>query len=314
MIEISVIVPIYNVEKQLERCIKSLLKQTLQEIQIILVNDGSTDESGKIAKKYAENYPDKILYLEKENGGLSDARNFGLEYAKGKYIAFVDSDDYVTENLFNDLTPYINEKYDMVKFQIAKVDEQGKIISKNHTPIFKGKSGEEAFDILYKTDVMTEGALGYIYRSEFFKSNNFKFTKGKYHEDFGLIPLVMLKANKVAAVDVFGYNYVQTEKSITRGNSAKSYQRAMDLLYYYDNMLQKIENYKIAEKSKENIKIYYTNCIILEVNNLNDKEQKKYIKEIKQRKLASNIKARNLKQLIKKIILKISIKLYLKIR
>ena len=96
MIKISIIVPIYNVEKQLERCIESLLKQENKDLQteIVLVNDGSTDDSGKIAKEYALKYKDKIIYLEKENGGLSDARNYGMNYATGQYIAFVDSDDY----------------------------------------------------------------------------------------------------------------------------------------------------------------------------------------------------------------------------
>ncbi len=314
MIKVSTIVPIYNVERQLTKCIESLINQKMEDIQIILVNDGSTDNSGEIAKKYASEYPNKIIYVEKENGGLSDARNYGLSYATGEYISFVDSDDYITENLYNDLQPYMNEKYDMIKIKIAKVNEQGEEISKNYSPIFKDKNGEEAFDILYKSDVMTEVAWGYIYRSEFFKSNNFKFTKGKYHEDFGLIPLILLKAKKVASTNVFGYNYVQTENSITRGNPETVYKRALDLLYYYDNMIKEIKDYNVTKTSKENIKIYYTNCIILEVNNLNKKEQKLYIKEIRKRKLANNIKARNLKQLIKKIILNISMKLYLKMR
>ena len=202
----------------------------------------------------------------------------------------------------------------MIKFKIAKVDEQGNVLEKNYTPLFEEKSGEEAFDILYKADVMTEVAWGYLYKRDFFRRNKFEFTKGKYHEDFGLIPLILLKADKVASVDVFGYNYVQTQKSITRGNSEITYKRALDLLYFYDEMVKKIKEYKISEKSKENIKIYYTNCIILEVNNLKGKEQKQFIKEIRKRKLANNIKARDVKQFIKKILLKINIKLYLKLR
>lgn len=314
MIRISIIVPIYNVEKQLERCMESLTKQNMQDIQIILVNDGSTDKSGEIAKKYVVEYPDNVIYLEKENGGLSDARNYGLLYATGEYISFIDSDDYITENLYTDLQEYMNNKYDMIKFQIAKVDEQGNLISKNYSPLFKDKNGEEAFSILYKSDVMTEVAWGYLYRRDFFKKNDFKFAKGRYHEDFGLIPLIMLKADKVASTDVFGYNYVQTEKSITRGNTETSYKRALDLLYFYDNMVEQIKNYPISKTSKDNIKIYYTNCIILEVNNLNKQEQRLYIKEIRKRKLANNIKARNFKQLVKKTILNISVRLYLKLR
>lgn len=314
MVKISVIVPIYNVEKQLSRCLESILKQEENDLEIILVNDGSPDNSGEIAKEYATRYPDKILYFEKENGGLSDARNFGIKHSSGKYLAFVDSDDYITENLFKDLEPYMEADYDMVKFKISVINEDGSVINKNYSPIFENKSGEEAFAILYKSDVMTEVAWGYIYKREFFVNNNFEFAKGLYHEDFGLIPLVLIKASKVASTDVFGYNYVQTKTSITRGNEELRYRRAEDLLKHYDYMLEKIKKYNVSKITKQNIKIYYTNCIILELNNLNDEEQRRYIKQIRKRKMVNNIKARNLKQFIKKLILTCNIKLYLKLR
>ena len=314
MVKISVIVPIYNVEKQLSRCLESILKQEENDLEIILVNDGSPDNSGEIAKEYATRYPDKILYFEKENGGLSDARNFGIKHSSGKYLAFVDSDDYITENLFKDLEPYMEADYDMAKFKISVINEDGSVINKNYSPIFENKSGEEAFDILYKSDVMTEVAWGYIYKREFFVNNNFEFAKGLYHEDFGLIPLVLIKASKVASTDVFGYNYVQTKTSITRGNEELRYRRAEDLLKHYDYMLEKIKKYNVSKITKQNIKIYYTNCIILELNNLNDEEQRRYIKQIRKRKMVNNIKARNLKQFIKKLILTCNIKLYLKLR
>lgn len=314
MVKISVIVPIYNVEKQLSRCLESILKQEENDLEIILVNDGSPDNSGEIAKEYATRYPDKILYFEKENGGLSDARNFGIKHSSGKYLAFVDSDDYITENLFKDLAPYMEADYDMVKFKISVINEDGSVINKNYSPIFENKSGEEAFDILYKSDVMTEVAWGYIYKREFFVNNNFEFAKGLYHEDFGLIPLVLIKASKVASTDVFGYNYVQTKTSITRGNEELRYRRAEDLLKHYDYMIEKIKKYNVSKITKQNIKIYYTNCIILELNNLNDEEQRRYIKQIRKRKMVNNIKARNLKQFIKKLILMCNIRLYLKLR
>ena len=314
MKKVSVIVPIYNVETKISKCIESLLKQELCDIQIILVNDGSTDSSGKIAKKYAMENPHKIIYVEKKNGGLSDARNCGIKYATGEYLSFVDSDDYVNQNLYRDLETYMNEQYDMVKFKIAIVDEEGNIISKNNSPVFADKTGEEAFNILYKTDTMTEVAWGYIYRTKFYRENKFEFSKGRYHEDFGLMPLVLMKAMKVASTDVLGYNYVQTQNSITRENNNIKYQRANDLLYFYDKMIKKIENYNLSRKSIENIIIYYTNCIILQTENLSGKERKEFIKQIKSRKLAKNIKVRDFKQFMKRIVLDFSIELYLKIR
>lgn len=110
MPKVSIIVPIYNVEKYLERCINSLIGQTLEDIQIILVNDGSTDKSGEIAKRYASKYKEKIMYLEKINGGLSDARNYGLSYATGEYIAFLDSDDYIEKKHIKKCTKKQNKK------------------------------------------------------------------------------------------------------------------------------------------------------------------------------------------------------------
>ena len=95
MPKVSIIVPFYNVEKYIEKCLQTLVNQTLEDIEIILVNDGSQDGTVEIAKKYQEQYPQKIKYLEKENGGLSDARNYDIPYAKGEYVAFLDSDDYV---------------------------------------------------------------------------------------------------------------------------------------------------------------------------------------------------------------------------
>lgn len=95
--KVSVIVPVYNVELYLEKCLLSLVKQTLDEIEIIIVNDGSKDGSQKIIDDFSTKYPNKIKSFTKENGGLSDARNFGLDHASGDFIGFVDSDDYVFE-------------------------------------------------------------------------------------------------------------------------------------------------------------------------------------------------------------------------
>lgn len=237
-----------------------------------------------------------------------------MNYATGQYIAFVDSDDYISEELYPKLVKYMIDDYDLIKIKISKVDEQGNIIDKNYSPEFYEKTGEEAFEILYKSDVMTEVAWSYIYKTSFIKENNFKFAKGLYHEDFGLIPLTILKAKKVASTNVGTYNYVQTQNSITRGQNSKKVKMAKDLLTHYDNMIKEIDTYDVSKKSKENLKIYYTNCIILNTINLQGSDRKNYIKEIKKRKMTQNIKARNIKQLIKKVILAINIEWYLKLR
>ena len=156
----------------------------------------------------------------------------------------------------------------------------------------------------------------YAQRSQrYCKENNFEYPVGKLHEDFALTSLIMLKAKKVASTNVYGYYYYQSSSSITRGNDQqKIMKRALDMLYHYDYMNEKIKEYNISKQTLENLKIYYTNNIILKIEDLNKINQKYYIKEIKKRKILKNIKARNLKQLLKKIILNINIRWYLKLR
>lgn len=315
MKKISVIVPIYNAEKYLEKCIKSIVNQTYDNIELILVNDGSTDNSEKIINKYINSKETEVIYVKKENGGLSDARNFGLKYATGDYYAFIDSDDYIERKTLEELSRYMEENYDMIKMKIKKVDEEGNVLEENFSPIFTDKSGEDAFEILLGQDKMTEVAWGYIYRAKFWKENKFEYAKGLYHEDFGLTPLIMLNAKKVASTDIYGYNYVQTNNSMVRDNKERAFTRAKDLIKHYDNMIKKTEQCKFSKRATQNIRIYYTNCLILACNNIDSLENREqYINELRKRKIYRNIKIRNIKQLLKKIILRINIKLYLKIR
>ena len=116
MPKVSIIVPVYNVEKYIEKCLESLVNQTLEDIEIIVVNDGTKDNSKEKILQYIEKYPQKIVYLEKENGGLSDARNYGLPVAKGEYIAFLDSDDYIEKNMYEEMYKKAKEENsDMVE-------------------------------------------------------------------------------------------------------------------------------------------------------------------------------------------------------
>lgn len=311
MKKISVIIPVYNAEKTLEKCVESVEKNKAN-LELILVNDGSIDGSDKIVQKLKEKYSN-IQYIKKENGGLSDARNIGIEKATGDYISFVDSDDYIDEKLYKNLACYMEQDYDLIKFRINTVDESGKIIKQYKSEVFENLSGEEAFNLLFSSDEMLEPSCGYIYNLKFWNESKFKFAKGLYHEDFGLTPLVIIKAKKVASIDFYGYNYVQTSNSITRGNN-NNLKRALDLIVHYNNMIIFLNQNTFSKKTAENIKIYYTNCLILKANELIGNDKKIYINKIKKMKLHKNIKARNLKQLIKKAILSISISLYLKIR
>ena len=175
MKKISVIIPVYGVEKYIRKCLESVVNQTYKNLEIIVVNDGTKDNSMEIVKEYL--FDKRIKIINKENGGISSARNAGLEIATGDYISFVDSDDYISKNLYSELAKYMEEDYDMVKFGILTVDLKNNKMIENKSKQFENKTGEEAFDILYKTDKMTEVAWGYLYKASFWKENNFKFTK-----------------------------------------------------------------------------------------------------------------------------------------
>ena len=314
MKKISVIVPVYNVEKYLRKCLDSIIEQQYSNIEVIVVDDGSTDNSREIIKEYVSGN-DKIKYYKKENGGLSDARNYGVQKATGDYICFIDSDDYIDKNLFERIKSYIDKDYDVIKYKIVTVSENGSSIEKHDGPVFDGKTGPEAFNILYASDEYLQPAVLYFIRKSFWDDNNFGFPIGKYHEDFATIPLIILKAKSVVSTDLYGYYYVQSSTSIMRGNDEeKVMQRAIDALHHYDRMCDEIKKYNLDKITEDNVKKYYTNCIIIKVGELSKENQKIYIRKIKKRKMYRNIKITSFKQFIKRIILSISVKLYLKLK
>lgn len=315
MTKISVIVPVYNTEKYVERCLNSIISQATNNFEIIVVNDGSTDNSEEIVKRYVEQYPDIIKLYSQSNGGLSSARNYGISKATGEYLCFVDSDDYLAEDLFNNLESYITKGLDLIKYKCVKVNEKKEVIEKVNGPVFDCKTGQDAFNELYYQDVLVEAAWLYLCKREFWLKNNFQFPPRKFHEDWAVVPFMVILAETVASVDIYGYIYFQSSNSITRNNDDEKVKiRVYDMLEHYDNLIKKISNVQLDDITIENYKIYMSNCLILKLEELPEKYHKEYIKELKQRKIFDNIKARNVKQLIKKILLKVNIKLYLKIR
>lgn len=314
MSKVSIIVPVYNTANKLEKCLESLVNQTMQDIEIVIVNDGSTDNSEKIIMEYQDKYPNIIKYYKKENTGVSDTRNYGLNVAKSEYIMYIDSDDYIDIHTLEKLNKYIENGIEVIKFKLQKVDERGKIIGRFDGPVFEKTTGEEAFEKLYGEDVMLVSPCVYIIKKEIFTRNKFEFI-GKYHEDFGLIPFIIITAKSIVSTPYYLYNYVQGKESITRtADYKKIVERAEQTLFQYDQMIKKVENIKLSKRAIENIKIYFTNATILKANELKKKDRKEYLKQIKKRKMYKNIKSRNMKQLIKRMILKTSTSLYLKMR
>lgn len=309
MVKFSIIVPVYNTEEYLERCIESILKQTFEDFEIILVNDGSTDNSKKIITDYQKQYPEKIKVVNKKNGGLSSARNKGVSKAKGEYILFVDSDDYIEKGLLKTLNTKTKDCPDLIRFQIKEIRDN-KICMHRELP-FETVKGDKAFKKIIKYHYV-ETAWCYTYRREFYKKNKFSFSEGKYHEDFGLIPYVIMCASKVKSIGYVGYNYVIRSGSImTEVNYEKNKKKAEDFLYHYKNLVDKMDN-----SDCNNIDVYKSflaNSAILKSLELNSKDYKNYVKELRNLKVFNNLLHDTWQRKVKKIGIRLSPRLYYKV-
>ena len=315
MKKISIIIPVYNTAKYLKRCFESVLAQDYKNIEMVVINDGSIDNSELIINEYKEKYPELISYYNKPNTGVADTRNFGIEQAKGEYIMFLDSDDYIDKALLKTLEKYTDKNIDLIKFKLQRVDDTGKILEIVPGATFEQTTGEDGFNKLYSTDVLLDSPCVYLIKKEIFTNNNLKFTVGTEHEDFGLVPFIIVLAKTMISVNFYGYFYVQSDNSITRNEDYKrTIKKAYDALSHYDNAIELTKKLELKKSTKQNIRIYYTNAIILKAKELHNEEQAKYITEIRARKMVKNIKVRNLKQFIKRLLLSINIKLYLQMR
>lgn len=302
----SIIVPVYNVEKYLRKCLDSIINQTYSDYEVIVVNDGSPDNSGVIIEEYKEKYPNKIKAYNKENGGLSDARNFGMQYTTGDYVIFVDSDDYIKENMLEVLNNNIKDNEDVIGYNLITVDSNYNNINIAKRPSFDIVSGEEAIIKLIEGRECFEPACVYAYNLKYWKSNKFQFEVGRYHEDFGLIPEVIAKAKKVKQLDYHCYYYLQNSNSITK-NKSIALKKANDVLYYYNRLINVSNNMKNIEAVKY-LKSYSANAVLVKLSELEGTDKTKYAKEILEQKVCDNLLDNTLARKVKKVICKIKLK------
>ncbi len=214
--KVSVIVPVYGVEEWLERCLDSLVNQTLEDIEIIVVNDGSPDNSQAIIDRYVKMYPDKVRGFVKENGGLSDARNFGMPYATGEYVAFVDSDDYVDVTMYEKLYNEAKAKdAEIVVCGYFKVDEKEKTMlsAQMGNMEFYDFDPKERKEIL---EINAPYAWNKLVKRDLLERTKIQFPKGYLFEDICTMYPLLASANKVSKVNEELYYYiVEREGSIT---------------------------------------------------------------------------------------------------
>lgn len=242
---ISIIVPIYNVEEFLPKCIETLVNQIYKNIEILLIDDGSTDKSGELSDKYANEYENVTVY-HKANGGLSDARNYGIDRAKGKYICFVDSDDYVDkkycEILYNNL---VNTESDIsiCGFERTGSQEEKNIDYSQEKITTYADSLEMQRNILIlenEFNTVTTVAWNKLYKKEIWQ--DIRYPKGKINEDEFVIQYLLEKCNKIVYTNLNLYYYYQRDNSIIKSNYNK---RKLDGV---DAFKERFEFYKNTEK------------------------------------------------------------------
>lgn len=236
--KLSIIVPVYGVEKYIDKCLNSLVKQSLKEIEVIVVNDGTKDNSQKIVDKYVKKYPDKIKSYIKENGGQGSARNYGLKKASGEYIGYVDSDDFVEKDMYKKLYNKAKENnYDIVvcgNYNVSE-DYQNKNI--------------DAFINNYNTDLENiffgkMAVWNKIYKRDILIKNKLEFKEKVWYEDLAFTLKAIMNSNTFAFIDEPLYDYLIREGS-TMNNS--NVQRNLEILDAFNDILSYIQHNKKEE-------------------------------------------------------------------
>lgn len=209
---ISVIVPMFNAKKYLARCLDSLAASSMREcMQVILVNDGSRDDTPAIAQSYVERYPDLFQLLEKKNGGLSDARNFGLAYVKGKYLAFLDSDDWIEPDLYGKMYQTIEQE----QADVCVCDLEYWFSDPSRRFVMKGLSDWKAETVQKQALLSPMFAWNKLYRAGLFTSEGgYRYPLHTWYEDIPVTTLLFARAQRIAYVPFCGIHYRQHADSI----------------------------------------------------------------------------------------------------
>jgi len=248
--KLSIIVPVYNVEQYLERCLNSILSSTFQDFELIIINDGSKDKSEDIILEFINKYKDKIVYISKENEGVSIARNTGIEKARGEYITFIDSDDYIDHNMFKKM---IN-KIEQDNFDVVVCDARLVYEDSNDTRVVSSGYSE---DLYHKNKIRATMTIFYpvmwnkIYKTELVKK--IKFTSGVWYEDMEYLLKLYPHINNIGVVKKPLYNYLQRKNSITYTYNDKLY----DIINNMEGVIEYYKTQGVYEEYKDELEYLY---------------------------------------------------------
>ena len=277
---LTLVICAYNEEKNLHRLFENLINQENQNFNIIFVNDGSTDNTLQIAKEYMIKNENCIV-ISKKNTGLSDSRNMGTKYVKTPYFMYLDADDFLDRDTVDIIISKIKsseKELDILKINVKSVSEEEVIVSRNKSVELQEVKGTEAIIALGFIDKLYMLPTVYVFRTEYFRSNNFSFEYGRYHEDYGLIPFTILLANNVTTTEETLYNYVLSKNSITRiKDNKKAIKKAEDTLYFYKQSMLAIDELRKNDTSKRITKEVYKKFKRLYTIGLIEKMKEMYI-------------------------------------
>src|SRR5699024_2762769 len=293
MSKISIIIPVYNVEDYLERCLKSITSQTYKNLEIILINDGSTDRSGELCDIYKKK-DSRIEVIHKENSGQSAARNMGLDIASGDYIAFVDSDDWIEEGIYEHcINLFGSYDCDVIDFECQFKNSYSEKTILNNNEQIEVNEGKEILRAYLKKGQTRKAPFTVwrkIYKSNLF--NSIRFPEGKINEDIVTNYKLLFKCNKIIYTKKIGYFYFQDNVSTTRDELKK---RDFDLLDASEELVRLTENENYKDiKYLANVKLarsYFTLLTKIAYYGVADeiKDEKKITKDLT-KSLRSNLK------------------------
>lgn len=316
-LRLSIIIPVYNVERYIDKCLKSIFSQDIELslFEVIIVNDGTKDNSMSYVNKYAKEFPN-IIIINQDNSGLSSARNTGLDNAKGEYIWFIDSDDFVTESSIESIFKLIENSPLLIATSLNIIYDDP---SKNHVER-KGVKTQYIEYSDYLQTMSTAAIPRYIIKKELIDKYNLRFISGIYHEDIEYGLRLVFYAKTILYSDKILYNYYQRQAgSITSSWKLKNTTDYILIFNYNQEFLRLSAR---GPKDKDLIKLYSIECLFnafpfsqLRNNNEINRIYLKYISTIRKESLALlSSKYIKLKKRIKLILSAISPKLYLRIK
>lgn len=268
--KISIIVPVYNVEQYLERCVDSIINQTYKNLEIILVNDGSTDNSGNLCDELAKKDA-RIRVIHKENGGLSDARNRGVEEAGADLIGFIDSDDYIDEDMYELLLNNLKKENADVSM-CGHYDVFNGVVENQVSDVKQWKlTKEEAIKMVMEAKILSVTAVNKLYKKSLFE--DLKFEIGKIAEDAFIMVKLLDKCNIVAATNEKKYYYIHRENSITTQKFSLKFLNVIEA--YEQNrkiILEKYPELQCVAHMRMNWAYFYVLDRLLLDNEYNDKK------------------------------------------